>query len=102
VSPLVSFRIYITLTTFHLELSPFVLQCMDYAGQRQGPASPASLALSDVSQLSALTLVSQDSATTVVSAFTVSYYERTSYYNGITDEGDHPDLLYRTGSAKYP
>jgi len=29
-------------------------------------------------------------------------YERTSYYNGITDEGEHPVLLYRTGSAKYP
>jgi hypothetical protein len=32
----------------------------------------------------------------------VSDYERTSYYNGISDQGDHPDLLYRTGSAKYP
>jgi hypothetical protein len=40
-------------------------------------------------------------ATTVVSAYAVSDYERTSYYNGITDEGSHPDLLHRTGSAKY-
>jgi len=44
----------------------------------------------------------QVSTTTVVSAYAVSDYERTSYYNGITDEGDHPDLLYCTGSAKYP
>lgn len=42
------------------------------------------------------------SPATVVSAHTVSDYERTSYYNGLADEGDHPDLLYRTGSAKYP
>jgi len=32
----------------------------------------------------------------------VSEYEKTSYYNGITKVGEHPDLLYRTGSAKYP
>ncbi|TFK68839.1 hypothetical protein BDN72DRAFT_768770 [Pluteus cervinus] len=75
---------------------------MDYAGKRKSPALHSSPALSDESQLSALTLASQDSAPTVVSANTVSDYERTSYYNGITDEGEHPDLLYRTGSAKYP
>jgi len=72
---------------------------MDYAGQRKSPASPASPTLSDVSQLSTL---SQDSAISVVTAYAVSDYEKTSYYNGITDEGEHPDLLYRTGSAKYP
>ena len=99
-SPLVSFRIYTTLTTFHLELSTFALQCMDYA--IQDPASPGSLTLSNVSQLSAGTLLSKDRATTVVFTYTVSDYERTSYYNGITDGGEHPDLLYRTGSAKYP
>jgi hypothetical protein len=75
---------------------------MEYAGQRLGPASPAPPVLSDVSQLSALTLVSQDSPTTVASIFAVSHYERTSYYSGITDAGDQPDLLYRTGSDKYP
>ena len=52
--------------------------------------------------MAAVTLLSQDSATAVtVSAYAVTDYERTSYYNGTTDEGEHPNLLYRTGSAKY-
>ncbi len=77
---------------------------MAYASQqRKGPTSPASdLARSDGSQLTALTLLSQDSDTAVVSPHAVSDYDRTSYYNGVTDDGEHPDLLYRTGSAKYP
>ncbi|KIK29951.1 hypothetical protein PISMIDRAFT_446649 [Pisolithus microcarpus 441] len=48
--------------------------------------------LSDISQCSALP----------PSAYAVSDFERTSYYNGIPTEGEHPELLYRTGSAKYP
>jgi hypothetical protein len=75
---------------------------MAYASERKGPISPGFPAWSDVSHLSTLTFVSQDSSTTVVSAHAVSDYERTSYYNGITDNGEHPDLLYRTGSAKHP
>ncbi|KIO32551.1 hypothetical protein M407DRAFT_241424 [Tulasnella calospora MUT 4182] len=91
-----------------LKLSTFALHCIDYACQRKNPASLASSTLSDESQLSAATLLSQDSAgsaisaSTANSAYAVSNYESTSYYNGITDEGEHPDLLYRTGSAKYP
>jgi len=70
---------------------------MAYASQqRKGPTSPAR------SQSSGPTLLSQESDTTVVSPHAVSDYERTSYYNGVTDDGEHPDLLYRTGSAKYP
>jgi len=52
-------------------------------------------------QLSTTCVNKFNMATTVVSAYAVSDYERTSYYNGITDEGSHPDLLHRTGSAKY-
>jgi hypothetical protein len=36
------------------------------------------------------------SDTTVVSKYTPSEYERTSYYNGITGDGDHPTLVYRS------
>jgi hypothetical protein len=75
---------------------------MAYASERKGPISPGFLAWSDVSHLSALTLVSQDSSTTVVSAHDVSNYKRTSYYNRITDNSKHLDLLYRTRSAKHP
>ena len=41
------------------------------------------------SNLSALT---RDA--TVVSQYTPDGYKRTSYYNGITWDGDHPELVY--------
>ena len=77
---------------------------MDFARKRQRhrPTSPASPMLSDTSHPSTNTPISQDSGITVVSIHAVSDYERTSYYNGITDNGEHPDLLYRTRSDKYP
>ena len=37
-----------------------------------------------------------------MSPHAVSDYERTTYYNGLANDGEHPDLLYRTGSEKYP
>ena len=67
-------------------------------GSRISPTSP----LRDLSHSTALTAVSQGSDSTVISPYTVSDDERTSYYSGITDGGEHPDLLYRTGSDKYP
>ena len=45
------------------------------------------------SNLSALTLASD---ATVVSQYTPDEYERTSYYNGITGDGDHLELVYRS------
>jgi hypothetical protein len=45
------------------------------------------------SHLSALTFASDD---TVVSEHTPDEYEKKSYYNGITRDGDHPDLVYRS------
>jgi len=45
------------------------------------------------SNISALTLTSD---ATVVSQYTPDKYERTSYYNGITGDGDHPELIYRS------
>lgn len=43
-----------------------------------------------------------DTATTVSSNHAVSDFERRTYYNGIAGNGGHPNLLYRTGSAKHP
>lgn len=47
------------------------------------------------------TVLSQDQDIDA-SSHAVSEYEKTSYYNGITNPGGHPDLLYRTGSDKHP
>ena len=73
---------------------------MDHAAKHKSLTSPVSPAsptpLSDQSYLSPLTLTSQDSDATVVSPYAVSQYERITYYNGITDDGDHPVLLYRS------
>ena len=65
-----------------------------YAGSR---------ALSDVSavssNLSAITLASD---TTVVSQYTPDKYERVSYYNGITGDDEHPELVYRSDFLTRP
>lgn len=72
--------------------TPFIVQCMEFVRKHKSPAPPVLPMLSDISQCSARR----------PSAYAVSDFERTSYYNGITTEGKPPELLYRTGSAKYP
>ena len=42
------------------------------------------------------------SNTTIVSQHTPTEYERTSYYNGITEDGDHPVLIYRSDFLTTP
>ncbi|KAL5523207.1 hypothetical protein ACEPAF_1474 [Sanghuangporus sanghuang] len=42
------------------------------------------------------------SDTTVVSQHTPTEYERTTYYNGITGDGDHPELVYRSDFLTTP
>ncbi|KAF9240944.1 hypothetical protein BU15DRAFT_87503 [Melanogaster broomeanus] len=51
------------------------------------------------SHLSALSLASD---ATAVSEHGPDMYERTSYYNGITGDGDHPDLVYRSDYLTTP
>jgi len=51
------------------------------------------------SHLSALTFASN---TTVVSEHGPDLYERTSYYNGITGDGDHLELVYRSDYLTTP
>ena len=92
---------YTTLTTFRLDLTPFDLECVDFVARKRA-ASSATPTMSDATWPSTHTHTSQDSAAIIVSAHSVSDYERNSYYNGLNGEGDHPILLYRTGSAKYP
>lgn len=80
-------------TSLHPDLFDLhTLMCTEHACQCKSPILPTSPMLSDISQCSALP----------PSAYAVSDFERTSYYNGIPTEGEHPELLYRTGSAKYP
>ena len=51
------------------------------------------------SDLSTRTLTS---SIIVVSQYTPNGYERTSFYNGITGNGDHPDLVYRSDFLATP
>lgn len=99
VSPIFFLCVYTTVT-FCLDLSAFVLSCIEFACEHQGPASHTYPALSDSFQLSLLSHNTRGSATSVSSAHAVSDFEASSYYLGISD--DHPFLLYRTGSEKYP
>ncbi|KAF5381360.1 hypothetical protein D9615_008320 [Tricholomella constricta] len=85
-------RLYLT---YHLllELSLFALQCIDSVSKGSPTLSPVSVVSS------ALTLTSD---TTVVYQYTPIEYERTTYYNGITSDGDHPELIYRSDYLSTP
>ena len=103
-SHFISIRIYATLTTFCSELSLFALECVNPTGQqREDLVSSGFPTLSDVStmssNLSAVTIANDASA---VSRYTPSEYERTSYYNGITGDGNHPELVYRSDYLTTP
>ena len=97
-SPFISFRVYTTLITLRSELSIFALQCIDALGHKSkglgSPGPPRSPALSDVSTSSSNLAVVGD--ITADPEPTPDEYERTSYYNGITGDGDHPELVYRS------
>ncbi|KAI0252071.1 hypothetical protein BJV78DRAFT_1275122 [Lactifluus subvellereus] len=83
-----------------LKLSLFALECIDLQGQqRKGPSSPrlpGSPALGDVTMSSSLSALTFASGATVVSGHSPDVYERMSYYNGITGDSDHPELVYRS------
>ncbi|KAJ7508426.1 hypothetical protein B0H11DRAFT_27704 [Mycena galericulata] len=46
--------------------------------------------------------MSSDFSATVVLQYSPDEYERLSYYNGITGDGDHPELVYRSDSLTTP
>ncbi|KAH9039337.1 hypothetical protein EDB85DRAFT_288805 [Lactarius pseudohatsudake] len=73
-----------------LRLSIFTLLCIDSV-VRQNKGSPT---LSTGSAMSSVLTFASD--TTVVSEHTPTDYERTTYYNGSTRDGDHPELVYRS------
>jgi hypothetical protein len=81
------------------------LHSIDQGQQRKGPSSsrvPGSPALSDVTMASNLSALTFASDATPVSVHGPDEYERTSYYNGITGDGDHPDLVYRSDFLTTP
>ncbi|OSX61772.1 hypothetical protein POSPLADRAFT_1144689, partial [Postia placenta MAD-698-R-SB12] len=57
-------------------------------------------ALSDVTTASNLSVLASNA--TAVSEYCPDEYERTSYYNGIAGDGDHPDLVYRSDFLTMP
>ncbi|KAF8463412.1 hypothetical protein DFH94DRAFT_786723 [Russula ochroleuca] len=79
-----------------VKLSILTLQCMDMVA-RQEKGSPT---LSPVSAVSPALTFAGD--TTVVSQHTPTEYERTTYYNGITGDRDHPELVYRSDFLTTP
>ena len=108
-----SFRVYATLTAFRPDLSLFALECLNLRGQQLkglgSPRLPEPPALSDQSMstlptrssnLSAFSPLS--SATAAASAYSPDEYERLSYYNGITGDCDHPELVYRSDFITSP
>jgi hypothetical protein len=63
---------------------------------------PSFLTLSDVTTASNLSSLTLAGDATAVSVYGPDEYERTSYYNGITGDGDHPDLVYRSDFPTTP
>ena len=93
--------------TYHLPSRTLTLQCIDLQGrqlERKGPSSPRvpgspALNVTMASNVSDLTFAGDAAA---VSVYGPDEYERTSYYNGITGDGDHPDLVYRSDFLTTP
>ena len=90
------FLIRTTLTTSHVDLSMFTLECINYSGHRKSLVTPASQR--NVSSYpSALSMAT---GSTALSPYTISDRERTTYYHGISP--DPPDLLYRSDLLENP
>ncbi|KAG6329193.1 hypothetical protein ID866_9895 [Astraeus odoratus] len=78
-----------------LNLSLFALQCINLEGQQsKGPSLPSSLVPSDLSMSSSLSTLTFPSDSIISSKYGPDEYERTTYYNGITEYGGHPALVY--------
>ncbi|KDR85955.1 hypothetical protein GALMADRAFT_109484 [Galerina marginata CBS 339.88] len=87
-----------------LHLSIFVLQCVNKSSKRKGRGSHGSsnsLTVSDVPAESSNPPTPARDAP-AVSQYTPDDYERTSYYNGIAEGGDHPELVYRSDMFTTP
>ncbi|KAI5981228.1 hypothetical protein EDD15DRAFT_428857 [Pisolithus albus] len=80
--------------------SLFALECVVFQGQhRKGTSSRTFSHSSMTSNFSTLTITSE---ATVVPEHSPDAYERASYYNGITGDGDHPELVYRSDYLTTP
>lgn len=99
-SPFTSFHVCTTLTTFHPEFSLFTLTCINLHSQpRRSPKSPRSSSSPNQSTLSNLAAASE---ATLISKYSPDEYEKTTYYNGITGNGSHPPLVYRSDFLTTP
>ena len=65
----------------------------------KGPGSPA---LSDVSTVSSNLSTLTFASANVVSQYTLNEYERTSFYNGITGDGNRSELVCRSDFLTTP
>ncbi|KDR85956.1 hypothetical protein GALMADRAFT_235146 [Galerina marginata CBS 339.88] len=84
--------------------SIFTLQCANRSFKRKDPGYPCSSNSPTVSDMpaesSSPTTPARDAP--AVSQYTPDEYERTSYYNGLVQGGDHPDLVYRSDMFTTP
>ncbi|KAI1794500.1 hypothetical protein LXA43DRAFT_107496 [Ganoderma leucocontextum] len=89
-----------------LKPSLFALECINIQGHQykdpRSPRLPSSPTLSDSSMTSNFSARTFASEATVVSEHGPDPYERASYYNGITGDSDHPELVYRSDSLTTP
>lgn len=87
-----------------LKLSLSALECMDLKGQRRKVlVSPGSPTLSHVFTMSSnLSVVIIANDASAVSQYTPSEFERKAYYNGITADDKHPQLVYRSDCLTIP
>ncbi|KAF8300124.1 hypothetical protein DL93DRAFT_2091041 [Clavulina sp. PMI_390] len=82
-----------------LELSPFVLECIEGMHSRNPPNVQVSPTLSDTSSTSTRIFAGD---TTAGSPDSISAYEKLNFYNGVTAGGGHPQLFYRSDLLTNP
>ncbi|KAL4244947.1 Jacalin-type lectin domain-containing protein [Abortiporus biennis] len=80
--------------------SLFGLECIVLQGQHY--RGPGSTTFSDSSITSASSVLTVASESTVGSEHGPDAYERVAYYNGITGDSDHPELIYRSDALTTP
>lgn len=94
----------IPLTTFRLELDLFTLECIDFTIQHHvcPPVSRISSRPTINGTSSTLSVLGVASNATAASQYTPDEYERIEYYNGVTESGDQPVLVYRSDFLTRP
>ncbi|EKM82032.1 hypothetical protein AGABI1DRAFT_105407 [Agaricus bisporus var. burnettii JB137-S8] len=84
-------------TIFLVDFSRFTLECISLWGFRNERSN-----LHNFSRSSDVVSGSSHLSTPVVSQYGPDEYERTSYYHGVTGDGDDPELVYRSDYSTTP